>query len=156
MPFNLSFTHIMVVGIVALIVLGPERLPGVARAAGNLYREWKRISGGLEAEVREVFSDFTEPFTTPMNEAKEAFTAPMADLRSTLRGSNGSSPATPSSPSTDLNESPLAPALPSLGPSTGLVSPGPAMEFQLPQLAPPPEPTTFVPFSPGAPGPANG
>ena len=43
MPFNLSMTHIMVVAVVALVVLGPERLPGVARTAGGLYREWQRI-----------------------------------------------------------------------------------------------------------------
>jgi sec-independent protein translocase protein TatB len=151
-PFNLSFTHIMVVGIVALIVLGPERLPGVARTAGNLYREWKRISGGLEAEVREVFSDFAEPFTGSVNETKDAFASPIADLRNTLRGTSDA----PTSPvSTVSAASPLAPGLPILGPSTGLVSPGPVMEFQLPELAPPPEPTTFVPFRPGTAGPAG-
>ena len=68
MPLNLSFTHLMVVGFVALVVLGPERLPGVARTAGNLYREWKRISGGLQAEVRDVLHEFTEPFAEPISD----------------------------------------------------------------------------------------
>ena len=147
MPLNLSLTHMVVVGIVALIVLGPERLPGVARTAGNVYREWKRISGGLQADVREVLADFTEPFTEPIN-----------DLHSTIKGGitgNESPEAAAAVSSADPTRtgtvfvSPLTPAIPALGPSTGLVSPGPVMEPQLPQLAPTPDPDTFVPFTPG-------
>jgi len=78
-PFNLSFTHLMVVGIVALVVLGPERLPEVARTAGSLFREWKRIRGDLEGEVREAISDFREPFLDSLN-----------DLRGTASGDSGS------------------------------------------------------------------
>jgi len=45
---------------------------------------------------------------------------------------------------------PLSAALPSLGPGTGLVSPGPEMHPELPSLGPAPEPGTFVPFEPPA------
>jgi sec-independent protein translocase protein TatB len=143
-PLNLSFTHIIVVAIVALVVLGPERLPGVARTAGNLYREWKRISGGLEAEVREVFADFAEPFTS----ARDDVSAPITDLRTSiatsLRGSSTTAGDTEDGPMPAASPS----AIPSLGPSTGLVSPGPTLEFRLPELAPAPQPDTFVPFPP--------
>ena len=33
--FDMGFTEMMLIGIVALVVIGPERLPGVARTAGN-------------------------------------------------------------------------------------------------------------------------
>ena len=43
---------------------------------------------------------------------------------------------------------PLAAALPTLAPSTGLVSPGPEVKPVLPSLAPAPNPDTFVPYQP--------
>ena len=159
MPFNLSFTHLMVVAIVALVVLGPERLPGVARTAGNLYREWRRISSGLEAEVREVFSEFTEPFAGPF---AENVAGPLSEIRTSFTDSvqgviNSSTGARDGTVGDVMT--PLAPSLgPALGASSGLVSPGPAIQFHLPELAPTPRPDTFVPYTPGAvdPGRAGG
>jgi Sec-independent protein translocase protein TatA len=147
-PLNLSFTHLAVVGIVALVVLGPERLPGVARTAGNLYREWQRIRGGLEGEVREAINEFKEPFMEQFE-----------DLGHTVRGTTPGRPAPDQAPPLSVlpplagavDGAPLSPALPSLGPSSGLVSPGPATSAELPVLAPPPIPDTFVPFNPESP-----
>jgi sec-independent protein translocase protein TatB len=136
-PLNLSFTHIIVVAIVALVVLGPERLPGVARTAGNLYREWKRISVGIEAEVRDVLGDFTAPLQEPINQIRESVNG------ATSQAAMAAPPSQPADGS--ISVPPLAPALPTLGPSTGLVSPGPVIEPTLPSLGPPPEPDTFVP-----------
>ena len=34
--FDISFTELMIIGIVALVVIGPERLPKVARTLGHL------------------------------------------------------------------------------------------------------------------------
>ena len=34
--FGLSFTELMIIGVVALLVIGPERLPNVARTVGHL------------------------------------------------------------------------------------------------------------------------
>jgi sec-independent protein translocase protein TatB len=62
-PLNLSFTHIMVVLIVALIVLGPEKLPDAARSIARVIGELRRMSSGLQAEVRDTFGDFAEPFS---------------------------------------------------------------------------------------------
>lgn len=42
--------HLLFVGLVALLVLGPKRLPGLARAAGKGMREFREAMSG---EVRE-------------------------------------------------------------------------------------------------------
>lgn len=51
----LSPTHLLIVLVVALIVLGPKRLPGAGRALGHGLREFRdSISGGTPtAEVTE-------------------------------------------------------------------------------------------------------
>jgi len=62
---------IILVLVIGLIVLGPERLPQVARQAGRGYREFRRVTSGLDAEVRQVLHEpirqaFSEPQpTTP-------------------------------------------------------------------------------------------
>ena len=50
--FDIGFSELMVIGIVALVVLGPERLPKVARTAGHLF-------GRLQRYVTQVKSDIS-------------------------------------------------------------------------------------------------
>lgn len=47
----------LVVLVVALIFLGPARLPGAARQLGQAVREFRRVTGDFQAEVRDAFSD---------------------------------------------------------------------------------------------------
>ena len=47
MPFNIGFPELIVVLVIALIVLGPKKLPDFGRSLGNGLREFKdSISGG--------------------------------------------------------------------------------------------------------------
>ena len=46
MPFNVGFPELIVVLVIALIVLGPKKLPDFGRSLGNGLREFKdSISG---------------------------------------------------------------------------------------------------------------
>lgn len=49
--FEVSFSEILVCFIVALVVLGPERLPGVARALGRWTGQAKSYMRNLSAEL---------------------------------------------------------------------------------------------------------
>jgi len=56
--FGISFSELLLVGLVALLVLGPERLPGAARAAGLWVGRLKRSFNAIKAEVeREIGAD---------------------------------------------------------------------------------------------------
>ena len=46
MPFNIGFPELMIVLIIALIVLGPKRLPEVGRSLGKGMREFKESISG--------------------------------------------------------------------------------------------------------------
>ncbi len=49
MPFNIGFPELIVVLVIALIVLGPKKLPDFGRSLGNGIREFKdSISGGSD------------------------------------------------------------------------------------------------------------
>lgn len=53
--FEIGFTELMLVGIVALLVLGPERLPVAARAVGRVLGQARRAMHTLRTQVeREI------------------------------------------------------------------------------------------------------
>jgi sec-independent protein translocase protein TatB len=55
--FSLSPIKIMVVVAVALLLLGPDKLPEVAHKLGSSWRALKRLQEKVEAEVREAIPD---------------------------------------------------------------------------------------------------
>lgn len=55
--FELSFAKLFVIGVVALIVLGPERLPAVARTAGTIVGRVQRFLASVKAEVNAQTED---------------------------------------------------------------------------------------------------
>ncbi len=50
--FDISFTEIMVIAVVALIVVGPERLPKVARTLGHLLGRVRRYVGDVKNDIQ--------------------------------------------------------------------------------------------------------
>ena len=63
--FNFSGSEIVFLLLAGLVVLGPERLPGVIRQVGKLYGDIRRTTQDLEKELRGTFDE------------------PLKDLRST-------------------------------------------------------------------------
>lgn len=56
--FGISFGELLLISLVALLVLGPERLPGAARTAGLWVGRLKRSFNSIKQEVeREIGAD---------------------------------------------------------------------------------------------------
>src|SRR5260370_5585049 len=102
----------MVVLMVALIVLGPEKLPDAARSMAGVIGERRRMSSGLQAELRDTFGDFAEPFS----ELVHAVAGGVADA---------TGPPTPPLASPPAAGAPALEDLPSLGSPTGPFPAGP-------------------------------
>ncbi len=49
--FNIAFPELVVIGVVALIVLGPDKLPKVARAAGLIFGRVQRFTMNIKSEL---------------------------------------------------------------------------------------------------------
>jgi sec-independent protein translocase protein TatB len=67
---NFSPEKLFLVGVIALVVLGPQRLPQAARTLGRFVAELRRISSGFQEEVRGALA-----------EPVDAFHATVGDLR---------------------------------------------------------------------------
>jgi len=71
----LSPAKLLVILVVALVVLGPEKLPKVARQVGSLWSDFRAFRQRLESGVRETFPDL--PSTETISQAVRS---PMAFL----------------------------------------------------------------------------
>jgi sec-independent protein translocase protein TatB len=60
--FDLSFTKLLVLAVIALVVFGPNELPKVTAQAGRMLRDLRRIAEGAKADLKEglgpEFQDF--------------------------------------------------------------------------------------------------
>lgn len=54
---NLGWAEVAVIVVVALVVLGPDKLPGAARQIGNVIRQVRRISTGFQQELQNALDE---------------------------------------------------------------------------------------------------
>ncbi len=83
----MDFYEIAVIGVVALVVLGPERLPKVARTAGHLFGRLQRYVNGVKADIsremeasefaklKQEVQDAAKSFEKSVNEQSHAIEA---------------------------------------------------------------------------------
>jgi sec-independent protein translocase protein TatB len=76
--FDIGLSKIVLISVVALVVLGPERLPRVARTAGNLFGRAQRYMADVKQEVsrqmeQEDLKKMKEAATAAFNSAKNDF-----------------------------------------------------------------------------------
>ena len=62
--FNFQGSEIVIILLLALVVLGPEKLPEAMRKAGQMYGELKKMSSSFQSEFRSVIDE-------PVREVKE-------------------------------------------------------------------------------------
>jgi sec-independent protein translocase protein TatB len=87
--FEVGFSELVVIAIIALVVLGPERLPKAARMAGTFMRKARRSFESLKMEVeRELEADtlkkqFADIAAAPA-EFAASMQAPFAEAKTVL------------------------------------------------------------------------
>lgn len=65
--FDIGFSELLLFGVIALIVLGPEKLPQAARTAGQWYAKLRRTVSTLQSEI-EAELDLAETRQQMQNE----------------------------------------------------------------------------------------
>lgn len=141
--FDIGFVELLICGIIALLVLGPERLPGAARAAGRWIGGARRMVGQFTSELdRELKAEELR------KELKKAGDVGLDDVQKTVKGAldeakkyehmildDGSKKARPApatrrvtKPEESAPDSAAAPADPGNTPSSTDAEPGPSTE----------------------------
>jgi len=60
-----SMQDIIVIAVVALIVVGPKKLPEMARTLGRAFTEFKKATEGITDELKDALKEETKPENTP-------------------------------------------------------------------------------------------
>ena len=72
--FDVGFTELMVIAVVALIVIGPERLPRVARTLGHLFGRLQRYVNDVKADInREIELEELKKFKSTIEDTARGF-----------------------------------------------------------------------------------
>ena len=72
--FDIGFSELLVIGVVALIVIGPEKLPRVARTLGHLAGRLQRYVTDVKADInREIELDELRKMRDSMQQAASSF-----------------------------------------------------------------------------------
>jgi Tat protein translocase TatB subunit len=74
---TLTFPEMMTILVIALVILGPEKLPDMAKQAGVWLNKLKQMSGNLQEEMRDVIDD---PAMQPIKELGEFAAQPRRKL----------------------------------------------------------------------------
>ena len=91
--FDIGFSELMVIGVVALIVIGPERLPRVARTLGHLAGRLQRYVSDVKADInREMELDELKKMRESVQQPASSFESsvqaevskPEADVKSAV------------------------------------------------------------------------
>ena len=53
--FDIGFWELLLIAVMTMIIVGPEKLPGVARTAGQWFGKTRRFIEGVKTEVEEEF-----------------------------------------------------------------------------------------------------
>ena len=97
--FDVGFSELIVIALVALIVIGPERLPRVARTLGALIGRAQRYVNDVKADIqrevdldelksiRSTFQDAAKSVEQSVNQAGEELQAAGESLNQSVSGS---------------------------------------------------------------------
>jgi sec-independent protein translocase protein TatB len=104
--FDIGFSELLVIAVVALLVIGPERLPKVARTAGHLFGRLQRYVNDVKSDIqreleldelkklRSQFEDAARSVEQSVNEVGREINAVSDDLNRSIAG-DGQAPASP-------------------------------------------------------------
>jgi len=116
--FDIGFTELLVIGVVALIVIGPEKLPRMARTVGHLAGRLQRYVSDVKADInREIELDELRKMRDSMQQAASNFessvqsemTKTETELNKSVEAVVGDPPPPPENPSEVAVEEPKKP-----------------------------------------------
>jgi len=133
--FDVGFWELIMIGVVALVVVGPERLPRMARVAGLWLGRARRVLGSVKAEIdRELKADELREIlrkqaeSNPLQRIIEETGAPLS--RPLAGSATGGTDATPGSIKPPVESASPPPSQPAgqPGPQAGSQPGSPAIQ----------------------------
>jgi sec-independent protein translocase protein TatB len=140
--FDVGFSELMVIAVVALIVIGPERLPRVARTMGHLFGRLQRYVNDVKADInREIELEELRKFKSTVEDAARGFEGTVSSTVDSVQ-SEVSKTETELNDLTRIEDTAAAPpGAPQSAPADAASQPGEAGREPQGGAPPPPEKT---------------
>jgi sec-independent protein translocase protein TatB len=171
--FDISWGKLVIIGVVALLVIGPKDLPMVLRTVGQWMTKIRRMASEFQGQFQEAMreaemTDLKKQFDDTTSAVKSAFDT--TDIKNEMEKLIGDPTATPSTSAATPPSDPTTPApeIPASAPTdpvalgTAPVAPEPTVDISvpMPELPPPPTSQDFAespptPAASPAPAPAR-
>ena len=137
--FDIGWSELLDIAVVALIVIGPKELPTVLRTVGQWTTKIRRMAGEFQSQFQEALREAEmadlKKHADDLNKAAQSLTKPLdpSDYLGKLDEPQPSPPTTTNIPVTKVETAPLAepassPAAQSVAPSASAGEPTPAAE----------------------------
>jgi sec-independent protein translocase protein TatB len=100
--FDIGFTELLLIAVVALVVLGPDKLPTAVRTVGLWVGRAKRTIGGIQREIseelrmeelRRTSAIEKERLEKELNEMRQPFSSSESSTKSESKESDSASPS---------------------------------------------------------------
>ena len=130
--FDIGWSELVVIGVVALIAIGPKELPGVLRSVGQWIGKIKRMASDFQGQFQEAMreaevadlkkqfdeassaaTNFTSGFDNPLESAKN-------QIENTFKDQATPAPETPPAPDAGSRDSSRLPIFPRRSPRRAL------------------------------------
>ena len=116
--FDIAFSEIAVIAVVALVVIGPERLPKVARTLGHMFGRLQRYVNDVKADInREIELDELRKLKGEVQSAAQEIERSVTQVASEVEGgvrsvetelnaaaAEATAPATPTAPTAPASD----------------------------------------------------
>jgi sec-independent protein translocase protein TatB len=130
--FDIGFSEIVVIGVVALVVIGPERLPKTARTLGHLFGRLQRYVNEVKADIsREMELDELRKLQREMQGAAHEFEQSVKTAANDLSSGVRNVERELNDAAASANEAPR-PAEPAASPAAPAAEPPKPVQPQLP------------------------
>ena len=95
--FDFSWSELLVIGMIALIAIGPKELPGVLRGLGHWMGKVRRMASDFQDQFREAMreaevADLKKQFDEASAKASSAFSNPLETAHKEVEAALGSEP----------------------------------------------------------------
>ena len=104
--FDIGWSELLVIGVVALIAIGPKELPGVLRSLGHWMGKVRRMASDFQDQFREAMreaevADLKRQFDEASEKATSTFNNPLETAQKEVEAAFGAEPAASSVTTTD-------------------------------------------------------
>jgi sec-independent protein translocase protein TatB len=165
--FDISWGKLVIIGVVALLVIGPKELPAVLRQLGQWMTKIRRMAAEFQGQFQDAMreaemADLKKQFDETTSAIKSTFdtTDIKNELEKMIQDPVGTTPGAPNVAATPPSDpAATAPEVPASAPTdpvalgTAPVAPAPAVDVSvpMPELPPPPQNQDFLETAPSGP-----